>query len=78
MDNMKSQFPKNSNHFMMIIFYRKIEFKNRKNMKTLKIIPILFIALLSSCVSQKKYTTLQDKATLCENELKTSNNERLC
>ena len=46
-------------------------------MKTLKIIPILFIALLSSCVSQKKYTTLQDKATLCENELKTSNNERL-
>jgi chemotaxis protein MotB len=47
-------------------------------MKPLKfIIVLLFAVFLSSCVSQKKYTALQDRADSCETELKSSNNERL-
>lgn len=47
-------------------------------MKRLKFITLfLSVVFLSSCVSQKKYTALQDRADSCETELKTSNNQRL-
>ena len=46
-------------------------------MKLLKFISILSIVFLASCVSQKKYTALQNRAELCENDLKISANERL-
>ena len=46
-------------------------------MKTLNYIVVLSIVLLTSCVSQKKYTELQDRSESCETELKASNNERL-
>lgn len=47
-------------------------------MKNLKLITLLlFVVLLSSCVSQKKYTELQNKSELYETELKACNNERL-
>jgi chemotaxis protein MotB len=43
-------------------------------MKTLSLY-ILVLILLTSCVSQKKYTAMQDRALSCENELITSKNE---
>jgi chemotaxis protein MotB len=43
-------------------------------MKTLKFITILGAALLTSCVSQKKYIALQDRAQLCESNLSGSKN----
>lgn len=47
-------------------------------MKNLKLITLLlFVVLLSSCVSQKKYTELQNKSESYETELKACNNERL-
>ena len=46
-------------------------------MKLLKFITLLCIAFFASCVSQKKYTDLQNRVELCENDLKTSANERL-
>ena len=46
-------------------------------MKLLKFITLLSIAFLASCVSQRKYADLQNRAELCENDLKTSENERL-
>mgnify|MGYP001028753438 CR=1 FL=1 len=44
-------------------------------MKTIKLVAVTFILLLTSCVSQKKYAALQDRAALCENNLKNSQNE---
>ncbi|GAA4946304.1 OmpA family protein [Algibacter agarivorans] len=46
-------------------------------MKPLKFTTILCTAFLISCVSQKKYADLQNRAELCENDLKTCANERL-
>tara|TARA_R110002020_G_scaffold384233_5_gene595043 strand:- start:3811 stop:4677 length:867 start_codon:yes stop_codon:yes gene_type:complete len=43
-------------------------------MKTL-FIYVLGLTLFTSCVSQKKYTALQDRAVNCENELNTSKNQ---
>ncbi|RKN80410.1 OmpA/MotB family protein [Ulvibacterium marinum] len=44
-------------------------------MNTLKIIAMLGILVLASCVSQKKYMALQEKAEVCENTLGDSRNE---
>jgi len=44
-------------------------------MKILKFIAIIMTLLFVSCVSQKKYTAIKDKATLCDNKLKNSHNE---
>ncbi|WP_273568072.1 hypothetical protein [Maribacter halichondriae] len=44
-------------------------------MNTTKLVGVSFILLLTSCVSQKKYTALQDRANLCENSLNNSRNE---
>ncbi|MFH6769112.1 OmpA family protein [Gaetbulibacter aquiaggeris] len=53
-------------------------------MKTLKLSIIVIAVLLASCVSQKKYSDLEnraqlaeDKAQLCENDLKSKQNEIL-
>ncbi len=46
-------------------------------MKAITFIPLLMVLLLTSCVSQKKYAELQNRAENCENELKTVSNERL-
>jgi len=53
-------------------------------MKTLKIVSIILAALLTSCVSQKKYSDLEnraglweDRTKLCENNLKSKQNEVL-
>lgn len=43
-------------------------------MKTL-FIYVLGLTLFTSCVSQKKYTAMQDRAVNCENELNTSKNQ---
>ena len=43
-------------------------------MKTL-FIYVLALTLFTSCVSQKKYTAMQDRAVNCENELNTSKNQ---
>ncbi|PXX31359.1 chemotaxis protein MotB [Arenibacter sp. ARW7G5Y1] len=43
-------------------------------MKTLHLY-ILALTLFTSCVSQKKYTAMQDRALNCENELNTSMNQ---
>ncbi|RAJ13977.1 OmpA/MotB family protein [Arenibacter echinorum] len=43
-------------------------------MKTL-FLYVLALTLFTSCVSQKKYTAMQDRAVNCENELNTSKNE---
>ena len=43
-------------------------------MKTL-FIYVLGLTLFTSCVSQKKYTAMQDRALNCENELNTSMNQ---
>ncbi|NHF59736.1 OmpA family protein [Flavobacteriaceae bacterium TP-CH-4] len=45
-------------------------------MNTLKLIGALVILLLTSCVSQKKYTALQDRAQQCENNLRSSESAR--
>ncbi len=44
-------------------------------MKTIKLIAVLSALALASCVSQKKYTTAQDRANLFENNLRNSQNE---
>ncbi|MBQ0787756.1 MAG: flagellar motor protein MotB [Oceanihabitans sp.] len=44
-------------------------------MKIIPFISILIFALLTSCVSQKKYAALQNRAELCEGELKTTSAE---
>ncbi|MCL5129326.1 OmpA family protein [Algibacter sp. L4_22] len=44
-------------------------------MKIITLINILIFTLLTSCVSQKKYTELQNRADLCEGELRTASNE---
>jgi chemotaxis protein MotB len=44
-------------------------------MKTIKLMGILIFTLLTSCVSQKKYTDLQNRAELCEDELRTTSTE---
>jgi len=46
-------------------------------MKILKIIMIFFLAVLTSCVSQKKYTDLQHQNNRFENDLATCKNEQL-
>lgn len=46
-------------------------------MKTLKIIAVMFLLILTSCVSQKKYATLQTQLTNSQNELKNCTNEQL-
>jgi|TARA_R110000868_G_scaffold221281_2_gene472810 chemotaxis protein MotB len=43
-------------------------------MKTLYLY-VLALTLFTSCVSQKKYTAMQDRAVNCENELNTSKNQ---
>tara|TARA_R110002051_G_scaffold1678_4_gene9539 strand:+ start:777 stop:1649 length:873 start_codon:yes stop_codon:yes gene_type:complete len=43
-------------------------------MKTL-FLYLLALTLFTSCVSQKKYTAMQDRAVNCENELNTSKNQ---
>ena len=46
-------------------------------MKVIKLISLLMIVILTSCVSQKKYTALQDKSESCETDLKSSRSARL-
>ncbi|WP_117879446.1 OmpA/MotB family protein [Aureibaculum luteum] len=46
-------------------------------MKTLKFSAILLIVFFTSCVSQKKYTNLQNIADNCESNLKNVSSERL-
>ncbi|GGK44648.1 MULTISPECIES: OmpA/MotB family protein [Flavobacteriaceae] len=46
-------------------------------MKILKIIIIFFLIALTSCVSQKKYTDLQNQKERFENDLATCENEQL-
>jgi chemotaxis protein MotB len=46
-------------------------------MRLLKFTFMLLIIFLSSCVSQKKYAELEDRAGICESELKASANELL-
>ncbi len=44
-------------------------------MNTIKFTAAILILLLTSCVSQKKYASAQDRAALCETNLKNSQNE---
>ena len=44
-------------------------------MKIVKLMALASVLLFSSCVSQKKYAAAQDRANLCENNLKNSQNE---
>lgn len=44
-------------------------------MKIINFMSIILLALLTSCVSQKKYTDLQNSATLCEDKLKNTSNQ---
>ena len=44
-------------------------------MNTIKFTAAILILLLTSCVSQKKYASALDRATLCETNLKNSQNE---
>lgn len=46
-------------------------------MKTMKFFLIILAVLLSSCVSQKKYSDLENSVQLCENNLKNSQNDLL-
>ena len=46
-------------------------------MKAITFVSVLIILILTSCVSQKKYAELQNRAENCENELKNVSNERL-
>jgi chemotaxis protein MotB len=51
-------------------------FKTKK-MKVILSTSLILILILTSCVSQKKYTELQNRAENCESELKTVSAERL-
>jgi len=44
-------------------------------MNTLKFTAVILMLLLTSCVSQKKYSAAQERATLCETNLNNSQNE---
>ena len=44
-------------------------------MKIIKFTTIIVLTLLTSCVSQKKYTDLENSAAVCEGELRTTLNE---
>jgi len=46
-------------------------------MRTLKIMVLVFLALLTSCVSQKKYTDLENQAERYRNDLKLCENEQI-
>ena len=46
-------------------------------MRTLKIVALVFFALVTSCVSQKKFTETQNKSDRFQNDLKICENERL-
>ena len=46
-------------------------------MKTTKVIVIVMVAVLTSCVSQKKYADLESQKQNCENKIKIVTNERL-
>ena len=46
-------------------------------MKTTKLIVIVMVAVLTSCVSQKKYADLESQKQNCENKIKIVTNERL-
>ena len=46
-------------------------------MKTITLISVTMLFLLTACVSQKKYSELQNSAELCETNLKNISNERL-
>ena len=46
-------------------------------MKTLKFIVLIFAVLITSCVSQKKYSDLENKATRFENDLKSCENNQI-
>ena len=46
-------------------------------MKTITLISLTILVLLTACVSQKKYSELQNSAELCETNLKNISNERL-
>ncbi|MBE0424207.1 MAG: OmpA family protein [Lutibacter sp.] len=46
-------------------------------MRTLKIMVLVFLALLTSCVSQKKYTDLENQAERYRNHLKLCENEQI-
>jgi chemotaxis protein MotB len=46
-------------------------------MKTLKFIALMFLALLTSCVSQKKYSDLENKSQSFENSLKLCQSEQI-
>lgn len=46
-------------------------------MKTLKFITLIFLALLTSCVSQKKYSDLENQSQRFENSLKLCENEKM-
>lgn len=46
-------------------------------MKTLKFIVLIFAVLITSCVSQKKYSDLENKATRFENDLKSCESNQI-
>jgi len=46
-------------------------------MKTITFISLTILLLLTACVSQRKYTELQNSAELCESDFKNTSNERL-
>ncbi len=46
-------------------------------MRILKIVAVVFFVLVTSCVSQKKYTEIENKSDTFQNELKICENERL-
>ena len=47
------------------------------DMKTLKIVALMFLVLLTSCVSQKKYSDLENQSQRYENNLKLCENEKM-
>lgn len=46
-------------------------------MRILKIVALVFFVLVTSCISQKKYTEMENKSDNFQNELKICENERL-
>ena len=46
-------------------------------MRILKIVALIFFVLVTSCISQKKYTEMENKSDNFQNELKICENERL-
>lgn len=46
-------------------------------MRILKIVALVFFVLVTSCISQKKYTELENKSETFQNELKICENEQL-